>query len=1471
MLTLFKGSKCVSHRFWVVRDENISLPAEGLIGLDWLQAHKCLLHLERGTLVAKGGLTARLQPAKATYACKINNIAIQAMIQVDGTGRPIIAQSHTIMAEIAAKGPPRPRGQSQAQDHTRLTMWFPHKVTIPARTEYWCKARTNAPVGGSYLTTQYGNRQCLVGMYLVTPGSDQSIAFSILNSSEVDHTYQPGQTVAELRAVEPVGQGAGSNPGPHCIDSSSEPGNPLVGGLISDWQRTDPSLFQDSGIPDADTDQSKTAVDLIDSVNLSHLDQNQSDQLKEVLLKHSALFDPSSFQGAPSFRVPIPLIDDIPVNIRQYPMAKSHEDFMKKHVKEMEKLDIVERSQSLYNLPFILVRKDTPPGQSQNFRWVLDARKLNEKIVSDISVPIPKINEALKSLAFKKIFTTLDLSNGFFNLLVKEEDRHKLSFTVPGGGGKWQLKRMAQGIKSSTMLFTSFIDNLLAEYLGIQCLTYVDDIILFSDNFENHLVDIDKILTKLESENLRLNPKKCEFAKREVKYLGFRVNKQGYYPDPKKTDALKKLNELKSQKEIKQFLGTVTFFASHIKRLWQKAEPLAALLRKDVEFKWGPEQQEAFDYLKNCLIKEPVVLHWPDFNQQFILHTDASTYGISGILSQMRNNKLCVLEYFSKLLNKAQRNYSVLEKEGLALTESCKQFYHYLADTKIPFLAFTDNRALSFLQSFKDPTSRIARWCIFLSQFNMIVQDIRGTDNSCADFFSRVFPNIVLEDSKQMTTNLKNVVKFSPNVSHLQLDESQGESSATYAGAESKEPNSHLGSEAARRLLPQELVCTNTSNSILHTALLSENMASLLEPVKTWVKNNGALSQSLSHYFQNDDGSTSLQHCTISSLSEEEKLMGIMHTMVQPNSHNRECLSRNRMVKPMAEPMVEPIHSQQESRQATAQHSQPVVQSEWQQLEMEYLINTISNNETETNTGDENDYEDIPELIPYIWDTDALKIDQSRDKFCQNVLANINSGKEYKNFKVNKEGLLTKLLNEKELLVIPTVARKGVMLASHDIPTSGHYAAQSTLNRIQQFYWWPSMADDIKKYVDQCEVCWKVRKRNMSPAPLIRFPIPEGPMVTTHLDLIGPMTKSLDDNVHCLSYIDAFSKFIIAVPLKDMKGVTIADALVTHVFSRFSPPKHLITDRAANLIQGVLKEVSEKLGIIRLPTTSYYPQCNGKSERSHKEIMRMVRSLILDDPLTWCRQLPLAVWAHNTSVSKATGCTPFFAVFLRDPNFPPASFFRSHRPYYFLEDNYPAEVMARLRKAYLLIRANLEKATESQKKYFDKKAMETKVREGCVVFLKRDDFEEGISRKLQMQTDGPYRVLKFLGPVTVQIRRIYPENKDSDLKTIHVNKLLVVPGSLRPRNQINPTVLHHPEQEQQPQPAADKGTSTARARRRSEGSDASAPNGSLGTKPEARQASRRGRRGPPEGATSRPPPRHPMRLRSHNHGEETEA
>ena len=315
---------------------------------------------------------------------------------------------------------------------------------------------------------------------------------------------------------------------------------------------------------------------------------------------------------------------------------------------------------------------------------------------------------------------------------MKSEDAHKTAFSTPHG--HYEVERMPFGLCNAPATFQRLMDHTLTGLQGTEMFVFLDDIILYASSLTEHLIKFKKLAHRLREANLTLQPTKCKFLNKEVAYLGHIITEEGVKPDQNKIQAIQKYPAPRTPKGIKDFLGLTGYYRRFLLEFSKMARPLSSLLKKDVSFHCGSSQHTAFDHLRSALQKEPI-LQYPNFEMEFHVTTDASEYAIGGILSQAVDGKELPIAYASRLLNKAEINYATIEKELLAIVYCVRHFRPYLYGRK--FILFTDHQPLIWLHRVKDPTSRLVRWRLKLSEYEYEIRYQPGKSNKLADALSR--------------------------------------------------------------------------------------------------------------------------------------------------------------------------------------------------------------------------------------------------------------------------------------------------------------------------------------------------------------------------------------------------------------------------------------------------------------------------------------------------------------------------------------------------------------------------------------------------------------------------------------------------------------------------------------------------------------------------------------------------------------
>lgn len=475
-------------------------------------------------------------------------------------------------------------------------------------------------------------------------------------------------------------------------------------------------------------------VDLIyDLVGANKLPREERESVLSLIQEfpHLFLLPGDELPGTSLEQHTIPTIDDVPLNTKQYRYPPVHKEELRKQIQKLLDLNIIKESTSPYNSPLWIVPKKADANGNRKWRMVIDFRALNEKTVGD-AYPLPNITEILDGLGKARYFSMFDLASGFYQIPINLVDGSKTAFSTDRG--HYEFLRMPMGLKGAPASFQRLMDRVLTGLQNTELFVYLDDIVIFASNIQEHTGRVRRLFARLSAAGLRLQPEKCAFLSTKVKYLGHIISENGVSPDPAKIEAVQNFPIPKTPKNIREFLGLVGYYRRFIAEFARRTKSLSDLLKQGRKFVWGEEQQKSFDDMKDCLTRAPI-LQYPDFEKPFILTTDASDYAIGAVLSQGKVGHDLPIAYASRLLTKAERNYSTTERECLAVVEYARYFKHYLYGKN--FIVLTDHQALRWLHSVKDPSSRLMRWRLKLRDYQYEIVYKSGKTNKNADALSR--------------------------------------------------------------------------------------------------------------------------------------------------------------------------------------------------------------------------------------------------------------------------------------------------------------------------------------------------------------------------------------------------------------------------------------------------------------------------------------------------------------------------------------------------------------------------------------------------------------------------------------------------------------------------------------------------------------------------------------------------------------
>lgn len=469
--------------------------------------------------------------------------------------------------------------------------------------------------------------------------------------------------------------------------------------------------------------RNKEALDKLESV-LGHLESGQRVQLVKLIRSFSCLFGDTPSRTT-LLKHDIDVGGAKPIRQRFYRVHPEKRKNLEDEIRYMLHNGIAVPSDSSWASPCLLVPKpDNTP------RFCTDFRKVNAVTKPD-SFPLPRMEDCVDQVGGAKFVTKLDLLKGYWQVPLTDRAREIASFITPGGLYSYNV--MAFGLRNAPATFQRLMNLVVRDLEG--CAVYLDDVVVYADNWEQHLGRVQALFMRLAHASLTVNLAKCEFARATVVYLGRVVGQGSVRPVRAKVCAIDDIPTPTTKKELMRFLGMVGYYRCFCRNFSTVVAPLTDLLKGKTKYVWSPVCQQSFERVKALISNAPVLVA-PRWDREFCLEVDASMVGAGAVLLQKDdegiNKPVC---FFSRKFNCHQRNYSVIEKETLALILALQHFSVYLGSG--PVVVFSDHNPLTFLSTLQTPNQRLMRWALHLQSYTLDIRHIKGRDNVVADALSR--------------------------------------------------------------------------------------------------------------------------------------------------------------------------------------------------------------------------------------------------------------------------------------------------------------------------------------------------------------------------------------------------------------------------------------------------------------------------------------------------------------------------------------------------------------------------------------------------------------------------------------------------------------------------------------------------------------------------------------------------------------
>ena len=493
----------------------------------------------------------------------------------------------------------------------------------------------------------------------------------------------------------------------------------------------------------------------------SWLSEDQKQQLRDIIYKYADIVSTGQMDIGRTTLAEheIDTGDHPPISQKPYRVEHSLREVIEEHVKKMLEIDLIEPSKSPWSSPVVVITK--PDGEK---RFCIDYRKINKITIRD-TFPLPRIDDIIPMIGKNRYFIGLDLASGYWQVPMSQKYDSINKTTFVCHMGTYRFKYMPFGGINCPATFQRLMNVCLSGLLDKICFVYLDDILIVGKSYEEAMNNLKIVFDRLRKANLKIKLKKCEFAKRSIKYLGHIIGENGIQVNPKKIEAINNLAIPKSAKDVKSALGMMTFYAKFIPHYSDLVKPLheAGKKLRSEEFMWTDECQKNWEKIKEILSSD-VVLAYPDRTKEFNLYCDASSIAIGAVLTQFNDHKEeRPIGFFSRMFKPNEQKWNNTERETTAVIWSLENFRPYLYGGKCT--VYTDNNACIWLAKRAAPSRNVA-----VFQFHMLgevdweCKYIPGPQNKTADFLSR-FPTKM--DCHKKEENVNALIPNEENVNDI--------------------------------------------------------------------------------------------------------------------------------------------------------------------------------------------------------------------------------------------------------------------------------------------------------------------------------------------------------------------------------------------------------------------------------------------------------------------------------------------------------------------------------------------------------------------------------------------------------------------------------------------------------------------------------------------------------------------------------
>lgn len=1038
--------------------------------------------------------------------------------------------------------------------------------------------------------------------------------------------------------------------------------------------------------------------------------------------------------------------------------------------------------------PVVLVEKKNKPDKAlhasekerslQSFRFCVDFRYLNSQ-TEEFRYPIPDIQDLTETVnrSQPNFISCMDLSSGFFQLKLSDSSSNYTAFNTHLGGFKFL--RVPQGIKTAPNYFAFCMDKLLKQsslsHSSVLC--YIDDCILFTQTWKSHLSDLNILLDCFISAGLKLNPKKCQFARDRCIFLGHEISAEGMKPPDDKITIVQNYPRPKNQKELKRFLSFMNWFRKFIPNFSATAFPLSELLKKYTKFNWTEECEIAFSKLKDTFIQSKA-LSYPRTDLPLNLSVDSSSRGTGYMLYYVLPEDECpgvsseervrVIRFGSKSLKKYQRSYGPTKLELLGMVHAVLDCAPYLRGRH--FTIQCDHQCLKPLFQKQFRGAIYERWLTILQNFSFDIVYKPASDMCVPDALSRCPPEAYGNEVDSPVENDPHFPYVSEPPTHINLPTGQRLEDLLKATSSDDE---NLGTD---EFLPVVQAVQNVSHSttdnkcedVTYTSpFASSNRFSVLQ-IEDQTDSYDADSES-----DDQNRKSDTVDATIRSRSKMTNALTSKQTKLKPSTSVDKHPNQPSLAEPNTTSLedTEIYYDANDTCEDLSTTDSCHLTNDSIDERIQNLLTSINMFKTSDLSPDSvaelqlND-SDLKPMIEYL-KTGVLP---SSQKMSRQILIKSSDYVLADNLLLHTTVPKTKrkqATSKQYQIVVPKVMQQTIIELYHDSCLAGHSGITATIDRLKEDYFFERMSVLVTEYVKSCTACQKRKITKHTKMLVTAMPIPSKPFEVFQIDLYGPLPTTTQGNCYIFTAVDLFSKFIFAKALRAKDSFTVSEA-VFELCTTYGTPDCLVSDLGSEFTSSVTKELCS---LLRVPLQFAPALCHfvlGACERTHRTLGERLTPYVNEYKNNWDSFLCAIIFSINTSLHNSLQYSPFEILYGYKPSFPLNNSANTRSPDGISKDtkSYLSKQEQKMKIIHDNVRQNALKAQQTMCKRENVSSNLLEVAVGDYVYLRVEPTGKG--QKLQNMYEGPFVIHEILSPHIVKL-------KDSKSKLlanpVHLNRL----------------------------------------------------------------------------------------------------